>query len=70
MPVGDNARYYRPTEVQTLLGDPDKAKRALGWVPRTGLQELVREMVEADYASASRDSLVTAAGYRTLDGYE
>jgi GDPmannose 4,6-dehydratase len=73
--VGDvvvrvDPRYYRPTEVQTLLGDPDKAKRALGWVPKTGLQELVREMVEADYASASRDSLVAAAGYRTLQQHE
>ena len=49
-------RYFRPTEVETLLGDPAKAKAKLGWEPTTPFEELVREMVEADYSSAKRDT--------------
>jgi GDPmannose 4,6-dehydratase len=60
-------RYYRPTEVETLLGDPGKAKQKLGWVPRTTLPELVKEMVEADYTAARRDSLVKLAGFQAYD---
>jgi GDPmannose 4,6-dehydratase len=60
-------RYYRPTEVETLLGDPSRAKAKLGWAPRTTLQELVREMVNADYDSARRDSLVKLAGFQAYD---
>jgi len=63
-------RYFRPTEVETLLGDPSKAKAKLGWEPQTTLQELVREMVEADYTSARRDSLVKLAGFRAYDYHE
>lgn len=48
-------RYFRPTEVETLLGDPTKAKEKLGWVPRIGIDELVREMVIADMAEAERE---------------
>ena len=59
--------YFRPTEVETLLGDPGKAKAKLGWVPKIALPELVREMVEADYASAQRDSLVKQAGFQAYD---
>jgi len=70
--VGDvivkvDPRYYRPTEVETLLGDPTKAKEKLGWVPKTTLKELVAEMVQADYTSARRDSLVKAAGFQAYD---
>jgi GDPmannose 4,6-dehydratase len=60
-------RYYRPTEVQTLLGDPSKARQKLGWASRTTLPELVREMVEADYTAARRDSLVKLAGFQAYD---
>ena len=60
-------RYYRPTEVETLLGDPSKAKAKLGWAPKIGLPELVREMVESDYAAAQRDHLVKSAGFRAYD---
>lgn len=60
-------RYYRPTEVETLLGDPSKAKAKLGWTPKIGFAELVREMVEADYVAARRDHLVKQAGYRAYD---
>jgi GDPmannose 4,6-dehydratase len=63
-------RYYRPTEVATLLGDPSKAKHKLGWSPKTTLQELVSEMVAADYASAKRDSMVKAAGFQAYDYHE
>ena len=70
--VGDvvvkiDPRYYRPTEVETLLGDPTKAKEKLGWVPTVALPELVREMVEADYTAAQRDSLVKQAGFKAYD---
>ncbi len=60
-------RYFRPTEVETLLGDASKAKAKLGWTPKITLLELVREMVEADYASAQRDSLVKQAGFQAYD---
>ncbi len=60
-------RYYRPTEVETLLGDPSKAKEKLGWVPKITLPELVREMVQADYMAARRDSLVKLAGFQAYD---
>ena len=73
--VGDvivkvDPRYFRPTEVETLLGDPSKAKAKLGWEPRTTLKELVAEMVEADYTSARRDSLVKIAGFQAYDYHE
>ena len=60
-------RYYRPTEVETLLGDPSKARLRLGWTPKISLPELVREMVAADYAAARRDSLVKSAGFQAYD---
>ncbi|API61216.1 GDP-mannose 4,6-dehydratase [Tardibacter chloracetimidivorans] len=63
-------RYYRPTEVETLLGDPSKAKAKLGWEPRVSLRELVSEMVAADYTAAERDTLVKQAGFRAYDYHE
>jgi GDPmannose 4,6-dehydratase len=73
--VGDvivrvDPRYFRPTEVETLLGDPTKAKEKLGWTPKTTLQELVSEMVQADYVTAKRDALVKLAGFQTYDHHE
>jgi GDPmannose 4,6-dehydratase len=56
-------RYFRPTEVETLLGDPSKAKRELGWTPQTSFDELVREMVDADFKAAQRDALVREHGF-------
>jgi GDPmannose 4,6-dehydratase len=61
--VAVDPRYFRPTEVETLLGDPGKAKRELGWVPRTTFEELVREMVECDLKAAQRDALVLRHGF-------
>jgi GDPmannose 4,6-dehydratase len=63
--VAIDPRYYRPAEVETLLGDPTKAREKLGWVPRTCFDELVREMVHSDLALARRDALIVDAGYRT-----
>ncbi len=60
-------RYFRPTEVETLLGDPTKAKEKLGWTPKTTLKELVKEMVQADFSSAKRDALVKLAGFQAYD---
>ena len=73
--VGDaivkvDPRYYRPTEVETLLGDPTKAREKLGWTPKISLAELVAEMVLSDYASAKRDSLVKLAGFQAYDYHE
>ncbi len=62
--------YFRPTEVETLLGDPAKAKAKLGWVPTTSFEQLVTEMVESDYNSARRDSLVKLAGFQAYDHHE
>ena len=61
--VAVDPRYFRPTEVETLLGDPHKAKRELGWTPRTSFDELVREMVDADFKAAQRDALVREHGF-------
>ena len=63
-------RYFRPTEVETLLGDPTKAKEKLGWVPKTTFAELVAEMVREDFKSAQRDELVKKHGYKAYDHHE
>ena len=61
--VAVDPRYFRPTEVETLLGDASKAKRELGWEPRISFDELVREMVESDLKAAERDVLVRRHGF-------
>ena len=63
-------RYLRPTEVDTLLGDPSKAHRKLGWRPRIRFHELVAEMVQEDYRSAQRDCLVKDHGFPVLEYHE
>jgi GDPmannose 4,6-dehydratase len=63
-------RYFRPTEVETLLGDASKAREKLGWQPRISIQELIREMIEADYTSARKDALVKMAGFQAYDHHE
>ena len=63
-------RYFRPTEVETLLGDPSKAKEKLGWTPKTTFQELVAEMVREDLKSAQRDELVKKHGYSAYNYHE
>jgi GDPmannose 4,6-dehydratase len=56
-------RYFRPAEVETLLGDPAKAKQKLGWVPEITAQEMCQEMVAADLAQAKQHALLKANGY-------
>ncbi|NBW01857.1 MAG: GDP-mannose 4,6-dehydratase [Betaproteobacteria bacterium] len=68
--VAVDPRYFRPTEVETLLGDPSKAKAKLGWEPTTTFAELVAEMVREDLRSAERDELVKNHGYKAMDYYE
>ena len=63
-------RYFRPTEVDALLGDPSKAKAKLGWEAATSFEQLVTEMTEGDYTSAKRDSLVKLAGFQAYDFHE
>ncbi len=63
-------RYFRPTEVETLLGDASKARQKLGWAPTTSFDELVREMVASDHEAALRDELVKRHGYRAFDHHE
>ena len=61
--VAIDPRYFRPTEVDTLLGDPTKARRELGWTPKISFADLVREMTEADLKTAQRDALVRKHGF-------
>jgi GDPmannose 4,6-dehydratase len=68
--VAVDPRYFRPTEVQTLLGDAEKARRLLGWSPRTGFDDLVAEMVREDLSVAQRDELVRRHGFRAPDHHE
>lgn len=63
-------RYFRPTEVETLLGDPTKAKEKLGWTPKISFEALVAEMVREDYKSAERDELVKKHGFTAYDYHE
>jgi len=63
-------KYFRPTEVETLLGDPSKAKKELGWSPRITFEELVSEMVMEDLKSAERDELVKRHGFSAYDYHE
>ena len=68
--VAVDPRYFRPTEVETLLGDPSKAKAKLGWTPQTTFEELVAEMVREDLKSAERDELIKHHGYKAMDYHE
>ena len=68
--VAVDPRYFRPAEVETLLGDPSKAKQKLGWVPTTTFQELVSEMMIEDMKEAQRDQLVKQNGFKYFQPYE
>jgi len=68
--VAVDPRYFRPTEVETLLGDPSKAKQKLGWTPKISFAELVAEMVREDLKAAERDELVKKHGYKAMDYHE
>jgi GDPmannose 4,6-dehydratase len=68
--VAVDPRYYRPTEVNSLLGDASKAKRELGWQPRVTFRNLVKEMTEEDLKVAERDALVRKHGYSVFNFHE
>jgi GDPmannose 4,6-dehydratase len=68
--VAVDPRYYRPTEVETLLGDPTRARVELGWQPTITFRELVKEMVEEDLRTAEKDALVRKHGYSVFNYHE
>ncbi len=68
--VAVDPRYFRPTEVESLLGDATKAREKLGWTPKITFAELVSEMVREDLNSAERDELITKHGYKSMDHHE
>ena len=74
--LGDQAivrvdpRYFRPTEVETLLGDASKAREKLGWEPKISFEQLVAEMVREDLKSAERDELVKKHGFVPYNYHE
>jgi GDPmannose 4,6-dehydratase len=68
--VSVDPRYFRPTEVETLLGDSSKAKKKLGWAPKITFTELVREMAIEDLKKAERDHLCRTEGYSTYNYHE
>jgi len=68
--VAIDPRYFRPAEVDTLLGDPSKARKKLGWEPRISFEELVTEMVMADLKEAEKDTMVRQKGYRIYGNSE
>jgi GDPmannose 4,6-dehydratase len=68
--VSVDPRYFRPTEVETLLGDATKAHQKLGWKPKITFDELVAEMVREDLKSSQRDELVKKHGFAAYDGHE
>jgi len=70
MVVSVDPRYFRPSEVETLLGDPSYAHERLGWKPKVSFEELVKEMVDADLLAAERDQLVKKHGYSAYEYHE
>jgi GDPmannose 4,6-dehydratase len=68
--VSVDPRYFRPTEVELLIGDPTKAKEKLGWTAKCTLPELVKEMVEADLAAFGKEKMLKDAGFKVLRQFE
>ena len=68
--VSVDSRYFRPTEVETLLGDASKAREKLGWTPKIKFRQLVAEMVRQDLKEAERDELVKRHGFNTYNYHE
>jgi GDPmannose 4,6-dehydratase len=63
-------KYFRPTEVDLLIGDPSKAQQKLGWTPKYGLKELVEEMVQADLKAFEQEKILIDSGYQVARQYE
>jgi len=68
--VSIDPRYFRPSEVESLIGDSSKAKSKLGWTPRISFDEMVKEMVQEDFNTAKRDQLVSSHGYYVTSQHE
>ena len=68
--IAVDPRYYRPTEVNHLIGDASKARKKLGWKPTYDLPELVKEMVQSDLELMKKESYLKEGGYSTLNYYE
>jgi GDPmannose 4,6-dehydratase len=68
--VGVDPKYYRPSEVETLLGDPSKAKQKLGWEPRTTLEQMIQEMVANDLSDTKKHRLLLQQGYQVNATHE
>ena len=68
--LGVDPKYFRPTEVDLLIGDPTKAKEKLGWTPETSLEDLVKEMIESDLKLFEKDKYLKDGGHQTLNYYE
>ncbi len=68
--IAVDSGYFRPTEVEALLGDSSKARDKLGWAPKTTFEELVAEMVREDLKSAERDELIKRQGYKAMNYHE
>tara|TARA_B110000977_G_scaffold199528_1_gene287174 strand:- start:64 stop:1194 length:1131 start_codon:yes stop_codon:yes gene_type:complete len=68
--VGVDAKYYRPTEVETLLGNPTKAKTKLGWQPTTTLDDMIKEMIDTDLITAQKNRLLVREGYEVNQTHE
>ena len=65
-----DARYFRPSEVEQLLGDPTKALKKLGWAPKTTLEELIAEMVNVDKEEALKESILKKQGFKVQSAFE
>jgi len=63
-------KYFRPTEVDLLVGDPTKAKTKLGWVPEYDLESLIEEMMQSDLKLIKKDTYLNKGGYRTMNYFE
>jgi GDPmannose 4,6-dehydratase len=68
--VAVDSRYFRPTEVETLLGDPSKAKKKLGWEPKITFEEMVYEMMQNDINLSEQDELLKQKGYKIYSHHE
>jgi GDPmannose 4,6-dehydratase len=68
--VAVDPRYFRPAEVDSLLGDPSRAIRTLGWRPKHTFEQLVAEMVDADLKKAERDAMNLTHGYSVTSGHQ
>jgi len=68
--VQTDPRYFRPTEVDRLLGDPSKARSRLGWEPTVSFSELIKMMIREDLKEAEQDQLCDDAGFQTLNQFE